>query len=309
MNKKMVLMALLLVSVAAAVSGTDFEERITEKKWYRDYFNEVIYRKDRNIIVEYQPYLTEEENINFYDGSRGDMIFWFDESARYRDCISWNRFDDGEYGSYISIGMPGFRYKAKKLAPDLYKLELEDVRISQELYESFLEDGYDLKFALDATEPEYSLYFRFDGEYLYIYLDDGKTLYATYCAYDESEIVALQEAIRTNEFDMTKITFPRHADGTCDYESGGGVPGKKIVNGVYRAKDNLRLREKEDISGEIITTMQAGSLVLILSKGREETIDGITDNWVEVELQTGAKNLEGDFLYGETGWCFGGYLK
>ena len=309
MNKKMVLMALLLVSVAAAVSGTDFEERITEKKWYRDYFNEVIYRKDRNIIVEYQPYLTEEENINFYDGSRGDMIFWFDESARYRDCISWNRFDDGEYGSYISIGMPGFRYKAKKLAPDLYKLELEDVRISQELYESFLEDGYDLKFALDATEPEYSLYFRFDGEYLYIYLDDGKTLYATYCAYDESEIVALQEAIRTNEFDMTKITFPRHADGTCDYESGGGVPGKKIVNGVYRAKENLRLRANENTSGEIITTMQAGSLVLILSKGREETIDGITDNWVEVETLFGAKNLEGDFLYGETGWCFGGYLK
>ena len=34
MNKKMML-ATLLVSVAAAVSGTDFEERITEKKWYR----------------------------------------------------------------------------------------------------------------------------------------------------------------------------------------------------------------------------------------------------------------------------------
>ena len=45
MYKKMVLAALLLVSVAAAVSGTDFEERITEKKWYRDYFNEVIYRR------------------------------------------------------------------------------------------------------------------------------------------------------------------------------------------------------------------------------------------------------------------------
>ena len=63
MNKRMMLAALLLVSVVLAVFGTDFEERITEKKWYRDYFNEVIYRKDRNIIVEYQPYLTEEENI------------------------------------------------------------------------------------------------------------------------------------------------------------------------------------------------------------------------------------------------------
>ena len=307
MNKKMVLMALLLVSVAAAVSGTDFEERITEKKWYRDYFNEVIYRKDRNIIVEYQPYLTEEENIIFYNAI--GVIFWFDEPSIYRDRINWTKFDDSEYGSYISMRGGGFSCKAKELNPDLYELEIEDVRISQEKYEDLLARGHDRKFALDATEPGYSLYFRFDGEYLYIYLEDGKTLYATYCAYDESEEEALQEAIRTNEFDMTKITFPRHGDGTCDYESGGGVPGKKIVNGVYRTQENLRLRETGSISGKAITTMQAGSLVLILSKGREETIDGITDNWVEVETLFGAKNLEGDFLYGETGWCFGGYLK
>ena len=306
MNKRMMLAALLLVSVAAAVSGTDFEERITEKKWYRDYFNEVIYRKDRNIIVEYQPYLTEEENIIFYNAI--GVIFWFDEPSIYRDRINWTKFDDSEYGSYISM-RGGFRYKAKELNPDLYEIQIEDVRISQEKYEDLLESGHDRKFALDATEPGYSLYFRFDGEYLYIYLEDGKTLYATYCAYDESEEEALYEAIRTNEFDMTKITFPRHADGTCDYESGGGVPGKKIVNGVYRAKENLRLRETGSTSGKAITTMQAGSLVLILSKGREETIDGIADNWVEVETLFGAKNLEGDFLYGETGWCFGGYLK
>ena len=101
MNKKMVLMALLLVSVAAAVSGTDFEERITEKKWYRDYFNEVIYRKDRNIIVEYQPYLTEEENIIYYNAI--GVIFWFDEPSIYRDRINWTKFDDSEYGTYISM--------------------------------------------------------------------------------------------------------------------------------------------------------------------------------------------------------------
>ena len=66
-EKKIMLAALLLVSVVLAVFGTDFEERISSRIWIRDYFNEVIYRKDRNIIVEYQPYLTEEENINFYE--------------------------------------------------------------------------------------------------------------------------------------------------------------------------------------------------------------------------------------------------
>ena len=307
MNKKMVLMAVLLVNMVVAIFGTDFEERITEKKWYRDYFNEVIYGQDRNLLLEYQPRI--EKKIHYYDDAYDDMILWFDDPSRYRNEITWNKLDDSEYGFYISIGGWGNSYKAKKVATDLYELELEDVRISQEWYEFLLEYGHDMKFALDATEPEYSLYFRFDGEYLYIYLEDGKTLYATYCAYDESEEEALYEAIKTNEFDMTKITFPRHADGTCDYESGGGVPGKKIVNGVYRAQDNLRLRETGGTSGEIITTMQADTYVRILSLGKEETIDSITDNWVEVETQFGAKNLEGDFLYGKTGWCFGGYLR
>ena len=267
---------------------------------------EVIYRKDRNIIVEYQPYLTEEENIIFYNAI--GVIFWFDEPSIYRDRINWTKFDDSEYGSYISM-RGGFRYKAKELKPDLYEIQIEDVRISQEKYEDLLESGHDRKFALDATEPGYSLYCRFDGEYLYIYLEDGKTLHETYCAYDESERIALTEAIRTNEFDMTKFTFPRHGDGTCDYESGGGVPGKKIVNGVYRTQENLRLRETGSISGKAITTMQADTYVRILSLGKEETIDGITDNWVQVETLFGAIDTEEKLIQGEVGWCFGGYLK
>ena len=107
MNKKIVLVSVLLVNMVVAVFGTDFEERITEKKWYRDYFNEVIYGQDRNIIVEYQPKLTEKENINFYDSAYADMIYWFDEPSIYRDRITWNRFDDSEYGSHISMCVCG----------------------------------------------------------------------------------------------------------------------------------------------------------------------------------------------------------
>ena len=285
--KKTIVMAALLVNMVTAVFGTDFEERISRRFWLRDYFNEVIYRKDRNIIVEYRPRLKEEENIYYYDSAHDDMIFWFDEPYNYIDRIECAEDDEYGYSVFMGTILCG---KAKELTPDLYELQIEDVRISQEKYEFLLKYGHDMKFALDATEPEYSLYFRFDGEYLYIYLEDGKTLYATYCAYDGlEEEDALYEAIKTNEFDMTKITF--------------------LVNGVYRAQDNLRLRETGSTSGKAITTMQAGSLVLILSKGREETIDGITDNWVEVELQTGARNLEGDVITGTVGWCFGGYLK
>ena len=103
MNKKMMLAVLLLVSVVTAVFGTDFEERITEKKWYRDYFNDVIYGQDRNIIIEYQPKLTKKEKISFYDSAYADMIFWFEEPPYYRDRLDYIKLDDSEYGSHISM--------------------------------------------------------------------------------------------------------------------------------------------------------------------------------------------------------------
>ena len=289
-----------------AVSGPDFEERIKEQHWIRSYFNQVIYCGDRNIIVEYQP-----EHIKqpyFYDEACSDVIFWYEAPNVFWDHIKCTSLENGIHDNRILIGTE-FNYKVNKINSVFYEVQIEDVRISQEMYKYLLQHGHDMKFALDATEPEYSFYFWFNGDYLYIYLEDRTTLYATYCAYDESEIVALQEAIRTNEFDISEFTLPRYADGSWDFANGKGINIKKIVGGTYQVKENLQLRETEGTSGEIITTIQADTCMEILSLGKEDTIDGITDNWVKVELLWGAKNLVGDLVMGETGWCFGGYLK
>ena len=301
-------MAVLLVNVVVAVSGTDFEERISEKNWFREYYNEVIYRQDRNIILLYQMARTETEFFNHV----GDyMIYWYEMPQKTSDKFACGTSGDSAYPYRIWI-LGDYRCKIREISSDLYELELEDVRISQGYYENALKEGYDMRFALEATEPGYSLYCRFDGDYLYLYLEDGKTLFATYCAYDDEEEEALYDAIRTNDFDMSQFTFPRHADGTCDYEnaaSGEEIYKKRIVNGVYRAKENLRLREKEGTSGAVITAMPAGTRVKILLLGKEETIDGITNNWVEVRVEWNSKDLNGRSIYGTIGWCFGGYLK
>lgn len=308
MNKKTVSAAVFLAGLSAAVFGTDFEERISEKNWFREYYNEVIYRQDRNIILLYQMARTETEFFNHV----GDyMIYWYEMPQKTSDKFACGTSGDSAYPYRIWI-LGDYRCKIREISSDLYELELEDVRISQGYYENALKEGYDMRFALEATEPGYSLYCRFDGDYLYLYLENGKTLFATYCAYDDEEEEALYDAIRTNDFDMSQFTFPRHADGTCDYEnaaSGEEIYKKRIVNGVYQVKENLQLRETEGTSGEIITTMKAGTYMIILSLGKEETIDGITDNWVQVKVQWGSKDIYDNDLYGTKGWCFGGYLK
>ena len=74
--------------------------------------------------------------------------------------------------------------------------------------------------------------------------------------------------------------------------------------------ENLRLRESESISSEIVTTLQKGSSVKIKLLGKNETIDGISSRWVYVEVQPGAQDRDGKLLEsGIAGWCFGGYLK
>ena len=78
---------------------------------------------------------------------------------------------------------------------------------------------------------------------------------------------------------MTKITFPRHADGTCDYESGRAVQGEKIVCGIYRTKKTLWLRKKAGSFGKV-TTMKEGSYVAIGAYGltADLEISGCTFN-------------------------------
>ncbi len=82
------------------------------------------------------------------------------------------------------------------------------------------------------------------------------------------------------------------------------------VNKIMIVNENLRLRKAEITSSEIITTMQAGTKVKIIALGKHEVIDGISSNWVRVEVQSDAKDRNGNPIKaGTIGWCYGGYLK
>ena len=74
-------------------------------------------------------------------------------------------------------------------------------------------------------------------------------------------------------------------------------------------KENLKLRSGEATTTSVLAVMSAGTRVKIMALGKQATIDGITSNWVQVEVQAGAKDRDGKAIAaGTTDWCFGGYL-
>ena len=120
--------------------------------------------------------------------------------------------------------------------------------------------------------------------------------------------------MENNTCDLSNITWPRHADGTCDYEDVSSVKTVSTTNvtpnKTMTVSENLRLRSEEATTSDVITVMSAGTKVKILEVGKAETIGGISSNWVKVKVRVGGKDRDGKTITkGTVGWCFGGYIR
>jgi len=84
---------------------------------------------------------------------------------------------------------------------------------------------------------------------------------------------------------------------------------KFSFNNQLTVKENLKLREEENLKSKVLEVLSNDTVVRIIGIGKEEKIDNIESNWVKVEILQG-KNKEGkDISPGIIGWCYGGYLK
>ncbi|MBR0101583.1 MAG: SH3 domain-containing protein [Treponema sp.] len=161
--------------------------------------------------------------------------------------------------------------------------------------------------------------FIFDGDYLTVYANEDK-FKQIYFRCTEETFEQLKSLIYTNKIDLSKVTWPRHADGSCDYDGSKKTvasqaqkatsPTNVAPNKTMTVRENLKLRSGEAVSTQVLAVMSAGAKVRILELGRAETIDGIPSNWVKVEVQKGAKDRDGNPIKpGTVGWSFGGFLE
>ena len=182
-----------------------------------------------------------------------------------------------------------------------YKIVAEISNTEVEEYE------HDYKFLKETfiVGSDITLILHIDGDYLSFYTETNH-LVVTCVLVDDVFKKQYRQLIANNTCDLSRVTWPRHADGSCDYETINKLQqGKRC-----RASDNLRLRSSGSTAGKPVVTIGKGTQVKVLAVGAEQTIDGITSNWVQVEVQAGAKDRDGKAIAaGTRGWCFGGYLK
>ena len=252
---------------------------------------DVLFSRDRNTYYEKNKAAIEhyeQEVRGSYDGPWYENVT-ISPSAIYNVSITLNN------DSRVTLLVKNIHKTANG-----YKVLTEVLK-----YDSF-EYRASYKFIKETFIPKAEITLKIvrDGEYLHFYTEDGRTIIS--CALvDEEFATQYENLIQTNKCDLSRVTWPRHADGTCDYETAVRLQSGKR----YRASDNLRLRSSGSTVGKPVVTIGKGTQVKVLVVGAEQTIDNLISNWVQVEVQTGAKDRDGKpIAAGTTGWVFGGYL-
>ena len=187
---------------------------------------------------------------------------------------------------------------------------------------------------LEGKEKE-DFCFEFDGDYLFLYImgnEKQEKLNTFIKVRNYEEYLEIEKQVRSiaqgYKADLSEITWPRHADGSCDYDTNGkatasasGNPDTSATGAVISkpapdmgktatVTENLRLRISDKTTAEVVTMLAAGARIKVLAPGREDTIDGIASNWVQVSVLDGAKDKDGNAIAaGTKGWLFGGYLS
>ena len=291
----------------------NFLEKLHSGNYVIDFYCDVLESGNRNTIHEYSDIYVDRE---FPDPDYGVVKYkWYDLEMFSMDSIdiriddSTNEIDE----EFFSISFHGLYIENFAINKNI-EIQFKESVNNDEFNDSFSS----LKWELVRKNKVNTFYFRFDGDYLYIYLngETDKDLFAIFVNMNDKTFSEFKNLIANNKCDLSNITWPRHADGTCDYEDVSSVktvstPITNVAkNKTMLVSENLKLRSAEATTSDVLTVMSAGTKVKILELGKAENIDGINSNWVKVEVQSGAKDRDGRTIQaGTVGWCYGGYLK
>ena len=100
-------------------------------------------------------------------------------------------------------------------------------------FECICEDFYhpDSKYKIEK-EAIAMLYAEIDGDYIKVFLFDTENLFKIYARINKETEHELNSYFETGLCDLSKVTWPRHADGTCDYEDENGITKKYSHEGI-----------------------------------------------------------------------------
>jgi hypothetical protein len=256
--------------------------------------NNILYNPNKPLIFSFfiNALLAKDRELIYLH----DELAWDDYLAYYTEHFTLDGQDAGSWwnneGVFENLIITQTTFKFYSTVKSNIHLLIKSIKKIEEGYIVVVKEGvffYDIngwKWSKPEEHKLFTILLVPDGDYIDLYLGNKEELMDTFVFVNKELTTQINNLIRGYPIDLTRITLPQRA------------PKQLNVGEEYRALEDLQFWNEPDMSGEIITTMEQGSKVTILEIGASAVIEGVTTPLVQVKTSGG-----------ETGWCFGLYLR
>ncbi len=250
------------------------------EKYYK-----VLHKNSKQALLEEESYWEKDfhKNINNNRYDSWTEIFYPTSLFISYSYICFSRFDCDQDKMLHEIS--GLITDIKKINSNKYRLDF---------YNSISDDysfEVDEIFKEINSKNNHFFLLDYDGDYVNVFLDSDKNIVDRFVISSDGVRSKIIEIAKKEKTSTSNIVWPRHADGSCDYEDGGKSAAESSVRKPAPAAgktmtvhENLKLRFGEATSTQVLAVMSAGTHIKVLALGKAETIDGIASNWVKVKV-------------------------
>ena len=205
----------LLFMFSGVLYCEDFNSFMTGKSYLPVEYLDALKGEDRNILLKYNPHI---ENNSEYDFAFERDTEWY-ENGTFRYMEFSMRMDLLYLGNSFFIEICDVQEETFG-----YNIKGKQTSHSKESFDGAYPCLVDLS-PLENLSTDDALKIEIDGDYITCSVASRKFSHKYFLASKET-FSQIESLLTTNACDLSEITWPRHADGSCDYEA---APMSKTV--------------------------------------------------------------------------------
>ena len=167
------------------------------------YYYEMLKKKDISVLTKFEPYWKPGTTYIDFDASEWDWNYLFNPLYLIIDDYFIYGSHNEQYGDLNILGK-GISSSEDEFIFSVFK-EYDSRRLQIEWKK------------LEGND--YNLVLKLDGDYLHVYKTSvsEKNLLYTLVRTNKDTLAQIKKFVKKGTFDLSEGTFPRHADGSCDY--------------------------------------------------------------------------------------------
>ena len=263
--KKNICLLFISVFILGCVIAKDLMSVLEKKDYFPIQFLEILESQNRDTVLKFNPDIIKNTEYDFAYERNTD---WY-EPGTFSYLFLTKNENKIELGRSFDISIEKCLNKKEK-----YIVFGKQTEFSKDVY--FSEPSIiNLDPLIDLDESD-EIKISLDGDYL-TFSVKSRNFYQEYFYADKNTIEQIVSLITTNKCDLSKVTWPRHADGTCDYDENNKTTKSPVstsstttapstnvtVNKTMLVTENLKLRSGEVTTTQVLTVMSAATKEIV----------------------------------------------